>query len=250
MASYYRWAYQNLRIGQPVGFEPTNVFVPRGCFYFDDQIVSSTRLDSILRAHPDQWEARTEPGEDGIPPEIRIKQNGAHPLLQQIRDALENYEVLVQQYSERLQILGIGIGGAIESNPQAGGHIGFVECGAAAEDSTTMLVRLAASTLKANASDFAFRDEDGQPITFEPARFAITQGIRSVLSAGAIMLLAWGKKKQAAVERLLLGTPGPQNPAAWLQTHDDVTVFVDADAFGTLDPAALKRRGWKVEIPG
>lgn len=240
LPSYYPWAWRNLRVGRSGGFDPDNVFVPRGYFFFDDHIVNGARLQRILDTHPDSWEAKTEVFGNGLPPEVRIKQTAGHPVLRKIRDALDIYEALVQQYSERLQILGIGVEG----------HIGFVERGAAAEDTTTMLVRLSPSTLVANRSDFAFKDEAGDPITFEPATFAITQGIRSVLSAGTIMMLAWGAKKREAVKDMLLGTPGPQNPAAWLQTHDDVVVFVDADAFGSLDERTLRHRGWQLEIPG
>lgn len=244
--SYYHWAWRNLRVGCG-GFHPDHVKLPRGIFYELGQIVSSHRLDAILRETTGEWEARTEPGEDGNPPEVWIRLDASHPVLQEIRHALDYYESVVQLHCNRLQLLGIGVGGAIAVNPQAGGHIGFVECGAAAGGTSTMLVRTAPSTQEANRPDFELTGADG-PVTLEPARYAVTQGISSILSAGALLLAAWGAGKCAAVQRMLLGTPGPLNPAAWVQTHSHVTVVIDAAAYGCRDAAELRERGWEVEF--
>lgn len=236
--SYHHWAWRNLRIGRG-GFEAKNVSVPRGCFCEDGRIMTSTRLDAILAETTGQWEALTEAGEDGEPPEIRIKGKGAatHPVLCKIRDSMTAYDRFVRSLSGRLQILGIGVEG----------HIGFVERGAAARDTGVMLVKLASSTLLANENDFRLSNHDGDDISLEPAHYAITQGIGTVLSAGAILMLAWGAKKRSAVERMLLHDPGTQNPAGWIQEHEHVTVVLDTDAFGSLDEGALATRGFRVE---
>ncbi|TSC71529.1 MAG: glucosamine-6-phosphate deaminase [Parcubacteria group bacterium Gr01-1014_38] len=253
--SYHHWAWRNLRVGRG-GFEAKRVHVPRGCFVEqtlgrEHRIVTSDALDMILDATRDssskeaEWEPRTEDGEDGFPPEVRILECATHPVLCEIRDSMRLYDTLVRSHNRRLQVLGIGVGGAIDRDPEVGGHIGFVECGAAAEDTGVMLVRLAASTVRANADDFVLKGD----ALLEPVRFAITQGIATILSAGELLLLAWGAGKQEAVERMLLGTPGPQNPAAWVQDHAHVTLVLDQAAFGDLDAAVLGDRGFTVEFP-
>ncbi len=250
-ASYYHWAYRYLCAGGN-RFAPERIFTPPGCFYFPgtQQPVTSARLEQHLLqpAIVQQWTACKDKGEGGRMPEIRIAGNATDPLLVQIRDAMAAYDRLVQSAAQRLQILGVGPGGMIEHDVNAGGHFGFVEAGAADPQTTTMLVRLASSTIKANAPDFQLRNDDGD-VTLEPAHHAITQGISTILNSGELLVLAWGSKKALPVERMLLGTPGTMNPAAWAQTKDNVTIFLDRDAFGGLDAAALEARGWAVEFP-
>lgn len=247
--SYYHWAWRNLQLSHD-GLKSRNVYVPRGCFFDEHgRLVNSDYLEEILEQTAGEWEELTAVGEDGMPPEIRIKSSATHPVLQQIRDSLAIYDQIVRLHTQRLQILGVGVGGAIDKNPMAGGHIGFVECGAAARDTGVMLVRLARSTLRANESDFLLLDGDGDNTFLEPARYAITQGINTILSAGELLMVAWGPKKQLAMERTLLGTPGPYNPAAWVQEHPNVTVVLDRAAYGSLDVTAMRDRGFAVQLP-
>jgi hypothetical protein len=242
--SYYHWAWRNLAVGRG-GFAPERVFTPRGCFFEQGRVVSSGRLEEILADWPEDWEAKTLPGEDGAPPEVRIRSSPEHPVLAEIRQSLDDYDRLVRSHGDRLQLLGIGVGGAIGDDPEAGGHIGFVECGAADRDSRTMLVRLAPSTRAANRSDFRLSNDDGE-VRLEPAGHAVTQGVSTILSAGRLLMMAWGEAKKEAVSRMFLGTPGPKNPAAWAATHDAVTVFLDRAALGDLHSSRLEERGWSV----
>jgi len=167
-------------------------------------------------------------------------------VLSEIRESMLNYDMRVRERGSRLQLLGVGVGGAIDRDQRAGGHIGFVEYGGAAGDSTTMLVRLASSTAQANLADFDLHSADG-PASLEPANFAVTQGISTILSAGELLMMAWGESKSKAVERMFYGEPSPQNPAAWVQRHENVTVFLDRKAFRGLDVYQLGKRGWSVE---
>jgi glucosamine-6-phosphate deaminase len=242
--SYYHWACRNLRVGDG-GFAAERVFTPRGCYFEQGRIVSSSRLEEMLGDWPEDWRGHTLPGEDGVPPEVRILPTAGHPVLVEMRQALEEYDRLVRDHAERLQLLGIGVGGAIAHDPQAGGHIGFVEYGAADGETKTMLVRLAPSTSQANAGDFRLQNADGD-VLIEPSWFAVTQGISTILSASHLLMMAWGKTKREAVARMFLGEPNPKNPAAWIQTHDAATVFLDRAALGDLDERNLRQRGWTV----
>ncbi|MDD4540817.1 MAG: glucosamine-6-phosphate deaminase [Eubacteriales bacterium] len=112
-----------------------------------------------------------------------------------------------------LQLLGIG----------RNGHIGFNEPGTkfVAE---THKINLTEDTIKAN-SRFFEREED-------VPRTAITIGMRSIMNARRILLIATGESKTDAVHALLCGEITPQVPASLLQLHPEMTVIVDRAALG------------------
>ena len=104
-----------------------------------------------------------------------------------------------------LQLLGIG----------GNGHIGFNEP-SDAFDVETHTVELKESTRQANARFFASIDE--------VPTHAITMGMRSIMQAKKILLVANGSKKAEIVEKALFGPVTPQVPASILQLHPDFTV--------------------------
>jgi glucosamine-6-phosphate deaminase len=114
-----------------------------------------------------------------------------------------------------IQVLGIG----------SNGHIGFNEPGSDAE-TTTRVVKLAKSTIEANARFFDSIDE-------VPTK-AVSMGIKTILAAKRIILLASGEAKAEAVRRMLEGEMTHDVPASLLQLHPDVTVIVDKEAAALL----------------
>lgn len=104
-----------------------------------------------------------------------------------------------------LQLLGIG----------HNGHIGFNEPGRAFEK-TTHRVKLGESTIKANARFFDSIDD--------VPKEAITMGIKSIMQAKKILLVAGGEDKKAIMEKALFGPVTPDVPASILQLHPDLTV--------------------------
>lgn len=105
-----------------------------------------------------------------------------------------------------VQILGIG----------HDGHIGFNEPGDAF-DKTTHTVTLDERTIKANARFFA-KEED-------VPRKAITMGIKSIMQAKKILLIANGPDKKDIIEKAIYGPITPNVPASVLQLHPDLTVI-------------------------
>ena len=101
------------------------------------------------------------------------------------------------------------------------GHIGFNEPGEAFEKETHC-VNLTESTIKANARFFASMDE--------VPKQAYTMGIKSIMSARKILLIATGEAKADALYKSLYGPITPNVPASILQLHPDVTVVADEDA--------------------
>lgn len=105
-----------------------------------------------------------------------------------------------------LQLLGIG----------HNGHIGFNEPNEFF-DKATHVVELKQSTIDANSRFF-------EKIEDVPKR-AITMGIKSIMSARKILLVA-GTDKKDIIERALFGPITPQVPASVLQFHNDLIVVV------------------------
>lgn len=110
-----------------------------------------------------------------------------------------------------LQILGIG----------NNGHIGFNEPGDYFPV-TTHHVELDESTIQANARFFANVNE--------VPRHAITMGIKTIMRAKKIILLASGVGKAEILGDAFFGKITPKNPASVLQLHPDVTIITDKDA--------------------
>lgn len=123
------------------------------------------------------------------------------------------YNHLLDQQDIDLAILGVG----------QNGHIGFNEPGCDPEE-RTHLVTLSESTRAANAH--LFRSPEDVPTQ------AITMGLKDILSAKRIILLASGPSKKEAIYRLYFGQKeDPEWPVTYLLRHPNVTLIVDRDCF-------------------
>lgn len=116
------------------------------------------------------------------------------------------YDALIESMGGiDLQLLGIG----------HNGHIGFNE----PADSfvvPTHVVELGETTINANARFFSSADE--------VPKKAVTMGIKAIMQAKKVLLIANGKDKKAIVEKALYGPVTPEVPASILQFHPDLTV--------------------------
>lgn len=121
-----------------------------------------------------------------------------------------------------LQLLGIG----------GNGHIGFNEPGAAFEKETH-LVTLTEQTRESNARFFAGLDE--------VPTHAFTMGIKSIMSAKKILLLATGENKAKALYDSFFGPVTPGVPASILQLHNDCTIIADKEALSLI----REKTDWK-----
>jgi len=105
-----------------------------------------------------------------------------------------------------LQLLGIG----------HNGHIGFNEPDSVFEKATH-LVTLKQSTRDANVR--FFNDMSGVPTQ------AITMGMKSIMLAKRVLLMACGTDKKDILEKAVYGPITPEVPASILQLHPDLTVI-------------------------
>lgn len=127
-----------------------------------------------------------------------------------------NYDRMIEEAGGiDLQLLGIG----------NVGHIGFNEPDTGF-DKPTHKVALKEVTIRANARFFD-RPED-------VPRYAVTMGIKSIMHAKKILLVANGAGKAEILEKALFGPVMPLVPASILQLHPDVTVVADEEALSAI----------------
>ena len=131
-----------------------------------------------------------------------------------------DYEAYMNKYDDEiasfggidLQILGIG----------SDGHIAFNEPGTPF-DSLTHIAELTESTIKDNSRLF-------NDISEVPTK-AVTMGLKSIMNARKIVLIATGKNKAQAIYNLLKGPKTEEVPCSILQDHPDCTIYCDEDAY-------------------
>lgn len=109
------------------------------------------------------------------------------------------------------QILGIG----------RNGHIGFNEPGTSFS-SLTHITELQESTINDN-SRFFFSKND------VPTR-AVTMGLKTIMKAKKIVIIAFGENKALAIKRLVNGMIDEKMPASILKNHKNVTLYLDEEA--------------------
>ncbi|SHK36950.1 glucosamine-6-phosphate deaminase [Paramaledivibacter caminithermalis] len=115
-----------------------------------------------------------------------------------------------------LQVLGIG----------RNGHIGFNEPDIRFE-ALTHMVKLDKQTIEDNSRFF-------NSIEKVPTK-AISMGIKTIMHAKKVILLASGKEKAEAIEEAIYGKITPKLPASVLQLHPDVIFVIDKAAASKLD---------------
>lgn len=135
-------------------------------------------------------------------------------LLDGVTDDLEaecaRYEQLLNEHQLDLQLLGVG----------ENGHIAFNEPGTPF-DSITHIAQLTEDTVTVNSRFF----EEGELVP----NTALTMGIQSIMNAKKIILLAYGERKRAAIEKLQQGVVDPNWPITKLLDHKDVTIITNIE---------------------
>ena len=148
----------------------------------------------------------------GIAPEQTNIENG---MAEDEAEECARYDALLDAMPRDIQLLGLG----------SNGHIAFNEP-KTPFGSGTHVVSLAESTIKDNARLFASQDE--------VPRKAFTMGIRHIMQAKRILILASGANKAEAVFRMAKGPVTEDVPASVLQLHPDCTLIVDEAAAARL----------------
>ncbi|WP_348811394.1 glucosamine-6-phosphate deaminase [Flavobacterium maritimum] len=135
---------------------------------------------------------------------------------EEIADYCANYEAQIEALGGiDLQILGIG----------GNGHIGFNESGSL-QNSKTRLVALDHITRVAASRDFSGLNNT--------PRTAITLGVKKIMEAKQVILMAWGEGKSNIIKASVEGTVTNQIPASFLQEHKNAVFVLDKEASSKL----------------
>jgi len=131
-------------------------------------------------------------------------------------DALAGYDqAIAEAGGVDMQLLGIGVNG----------HIGFNEPGTPLE-SLTHVVELTQNTREVNARFFESLDD--------VPTHAATMGIRTVMNARKLLLIALGEAKADAIKATVEGPVTTDCPASVMQLHPDAIIFCDEGAASKL----------------
>jgi len=135
---------------------------------------------------------------------------------EKIADYCRNYETKIEDLGGiDLQVLGIG----------GNGHIGFNESGSL-QNSKTRLVALDHITRVAASKEFLGLNNT--------PRTAITLGIKKIMEAKQVILMAWGEGKSNIIKTSVEETITNQVPASFLQEHNNVIFVLDKEASSKL----------------
>jgi glucosamine-6-phosphate deaminase len=138
-----------------------------------------------------------------------------NPTLSEAAQSIRAHEERIAR-AAGLDVLVLGLG--------QNGHLGFNEPGSTA-DSPGRLAPLDPVSVNANRDWFRGR--------YAPA-VGVTVGMKQLLAARRVLLLAYGSRKAPAVKAMLQGPITEQCPASYLQNHPETHVFLDVAATAAL----------------
>lgn len=177
--------------------------------------VTTFNLDEYIGMGPDNPQSYHYFMQEHFFKHINIKPENVHIPNGMAQDVIaegERYEQLIAAKGGiDLQVLGIG----------QNAHIGFNEPDVKFA-AATHKVELDEETILANSRFFNNVDE--------VPRYAISMGIKTIMMAEHVILLANGRNKAKAVYKALCGDVTPEAPASILQLHRDVAVILDKEA--------------------
>ena len=177
--------------------------------------VTTFNLDEYIGMGPDNPQSYHYFMQKHFFKHINIKPENVHIPNGMAQDVIaegERYEQLIAAKGGiDLQVLGIG----------QNAHIGFNEPDVKFA-ATTHKVELDEETILANSRFFNNVDE--------VPRYAISMGIKTIMMAEHVILLANGRNKARAVYKAVCGDVTPEAPASILQLHRDVVVILDKEA--------------------
>lgn len=180
--------------------------------------ITTFNLDEYIGLNPNSPHSYRAYMQEKLFKHLNIKPQNIHlpSITGDMAQNVINYEKSITNAGGiNLQLLGIG----------QNGHIAFNEPGTDFE-TTTHVANLTPMTLSANNRYF-------KTPTDMPSK-AITMGLKTIMQAQAIILLASGQDKATAVQQMIENEPSAKVPASILQNHNRVTVIVDQQAASKL----------------
>ena len=211
---------ENSTLGLATGGSPTGLYAEMIADHkagnFSYKNVKSYNLDEYVGISYDHPESYHKFMETNLFDHIDIEKENTHvpdASAEDLEDALKSYQEALNNANIDVQLLGVG----------SNGHIGFNEPGTPF-DTGVHIVDLKQETIEANSRFF------NNDINLVPKQ-AVTMGIKDIMKAKHIILLAFGEAKQHAIKSLVEGDEITENiPCTVLKNHPSVYVIVDKEA--------------------
>ena len=183
--------------------------------------VTTVNLDEYIGLSADHEQSYAYYMNDQLFKHLAFKENHIPDGMNPDQNAeCARYDAIIAANVPDLQLLGIG----------SNGHIAFNEPGASFEW-TTHVCELLPDTIEANSRFF-------ESATDVPTS-SYTMGIKSIMAAKEILLIASGIDKAAAIKAMLEGPVTEDCPASILQNHPNVIVIVDEEAASLIEPSLI-----------
>lgn len=206
-------------LGLPTGETPKGMYSALVLLHWEGIVdfsrVTTFNLDEYLGIDPDHPLSFHSYMREHFCDHVNLERDRIHipfSLPEDEEAECARYEKLIDREGG-LDLVVVGIG--------ANGHIGFNEPGTSWE-TLTHVSELSRETREREGTSFQENDR-------APQR-AITMGIKTIMKARKILLLASGRKKAEAIRKALEGPVTERIPASILQLHPMVTVIVDKEA--------------------
>ena len=211
------------RLGLTTGATPTSLYNELARRYQAGQVsfrnVEVVSIDEYYPSSQDELQSRNHRLHETLLDKVDILKENVHiPDGSVPQSMVSAYCAEFDKIARNLDLLVIGVGEE--------GQVGFNEAGSN-EKTRTRTVRLSYKSRKRQARNF------NHDITATP-QSAITMGIGTMLTAGRIVLMAWGEDKAPAVKAIAEGEMTSSCPASLLQRHDHIHFFVDETAASLL----------------
>ena len=211
---------ENSTLGLATGGSPIALYEEMIADYkagnFSYENVKSYNLDEYVGISYDHPESYHKFMEINLFNHIDIEKSNTHvpdASAEDLEGALKSYQEALNNAHVDVQLLGVG----------SNGHIGFNEPGTPFEKGVHV-VDLKQETIEANSRFF------NNDINLVPKQ-AVTMGIKDIMRAKHIILLAFGEAKQHAIKSLVEGDEITENiPCTVLKNHPSVYVLVDKEA--------------------
>lgn len=202
-------------IGLPTGSTPETMYQEIVESDLDFTDIVAINLDEYIGLDPEHPQSYHYFMNEKLFKEKPFKESYMPDGLASEKEETSSYDQVIKDHPIDLQILGIG----------TNAHLGFNEPGSSF-DGLTEKVELTDDTIEANKRFFESADE--------VPRHAYSMGLASIMSAGKIMLLAYGENKAEAISNAINGPVTEDVPASILQKHKDVVFILDEAAASKL----------------
>lgn len=204
-------------IGLPAGRTPTGMYIELVKAYKKGRVdFSKARffgLDEYAGRRKKEWDSFAHEIDEGLFREVNVKNDNVFQFngnARNLNSECARFESFIGRAGIDLVVLGIG----------NNGHVAFNEPGTSFS-SRAHVVKLSTNTINANARGGSLEDVPKK---------AVTVGLKSIMDAKRILLIANGKNKANAIKRAYVGKVGKGCPASILQRHRNTTFLVDKAA--------------------